>query len=187
MTTPPTKLTRSATPAWASLAVLLLLSIVFGLFILPRFRPSGSKLVGIPAPAFTLPVIDAEESGNRLALVDLKGKAVILDFWASWCRPCRDQMGILDRMAEQLRGRGVVVVGVNTGDERPDALAFLRGRPIRYTSVFDATRQVTLAYDVDVLPTLVLIDREGRIAAVRSSVVSQRELEALLEDSLKAN
>jgi hypothetical protein len=57
---------------------------------------------------------------------------------------------------------------------------------VTYTSVFDATRQVTRAYDVDVLPTLVLIDREGRIAAVRSSVVSQRELEALVEDALKA-
>jgi thiol-disulfide isomerase/thioredoxin len=187
MNSTPSKVTRSATPAWASLAVLLLLSVVFGLFILPRFRPSDSKLMGIPAPAFTLPVIDVEESGNRLALADLKGKAVILDFWASWCRPCREQMGILDRMAEPLRGQGVVIVGVNTGDERADAVAFLRGRPIGYTSVIDATRQVTQAYDVDVLPTLVLIDRQGRIAAVRSSVVSQRELEALLDDALKAN
>lgn len=187
MTRESSKPIRSATPAWASLAVLLLLSVVFGLFILPRFRPSGSKLVGIPAPAFTLPVLDAEESGNRLSLDDLKGKAVILDFWASWCRPCREQMGILDSMAAGLRQQGVVIVGVNTGDERPDALAFLRGRPVTYTSVFDATREVTRAYDVDVLPTLVLIDREGRIASVRSSVMSQRELEALLDDALKAN
>ncbi|HEY6560289.1 MAG TPA: TlpA disulfide reductase family protein [Polyangiaceae bacterium] len=187
MTPTSSKPTRSATPAWASLAVLLLLSVLFGLFILPRFRPSDSRLVGIPAPAFTLPVLDVEESGNRLSLDDLQGKAVILDFWASWCRPCREQMGILDGMAERLRGQGVVIVGVNTGDGRPDALAFLRGRPVTYTSVFDATRQVTQAYDVDVLPTLVLIDRAGRIAAVRSSVVSRRELDALLEESLKAN
>ncbi|HMJ09852.1 MAG TPA: TlpA disulfide reductase family protein [Polyangiaceae bacterium] len=180
------KPTRSATPAWASIAVLLLSSVIFGLFILPRFRPSQAKLVGVPAPTFTLPVLDTEESGNRLALLDLKGKAVILDFWASWCRPCREQMAILDRLAEPLRKRGVVIVGVNTGDEREDALGFLRSRTLAYTSVFDETRHVTQAYDVEVLPTLVLIDRRGQIAAVRSSVVSQRELEELLEETLKA-
>jgi cytochrome c biogenesis protein CcmG, thiol:disulfide interchange protein DsbE len=177
------KAKRSATPAWASMAVLLALSVVFGLFILPRMRASHSKLVGIPAPAFALPVLD-EGSGNRLALRDLRGKAVLLDFWASWCGPCREQVTIVDDVAQRFSDRELTVIGVNTGDEKVDALAFLKSRSLSYASVFDETRETTLAYEVKTLPTLILIDKDGRIAAVRSSVVSRRELEQLVKDVL---
>jgi thiol-disulfide isomerase/thioredoxin len=178
------KPTRSATPAWGSIAVLLALSVLFGLFILPRIRSSNSKLVGVPAPTFTLPVLDPAESGNRLALRDLRGKVVVLDFWASWCAPCREQIPIIERVVRRAESRGLVAVGVNTGDDRAAALAFLRSRAMSYASVFDATREVASAYGVTTLPTLIIIDRSGQIVAVRTSVVRQRELESLIESAL---
>jgi cytochrome c biogenesis protein CcmG/thiol:disulfide interchange protein DsbE len=181
---PTEKPTRSARPAWASIAVLIGLSVFFGLFILPRFRPNQSRLVGVPAPAFTLPVLDPEESGNRIALRDLRGKAVVLDFWASWCGPCREQIPIVDDVAKRLRDRGLVVVGVNTGDEREDALAFVQSRATSYASVFDESRAVGLSYDVKVLPTLVIIDRRGQILSVRTGVVRQADLEQLVQNAL---
>lgn len=178
------KPTRSAQPAWASLAVVLAVSAFFGLVVLPRMRPARSKLVGVPAPTFTLPVLDATEPGNRLSLRDLRGKAIVLDFWASWCGPCRQQIPIIDRIARRFENRGLVVIGVNTGDELPQALSFLSSRSLAYASVFDEERHVTLAYDVKVLPTLILVDREGKIAAVRTSVVREPELEELVKSAL---
>lgn len=180
----PEKSTQSARPAWASLSVLIGLAVVFGLFVLPRFRPSRSELVGVPAPTFALPVLDETTPGNRLALRDLRGKAVVLDFWASWCGPCRQQTAIMDEIAKRFESRGLVVVGVNTGDERQDALDFLRSRSNSYASVFDETREVTLAYQVKVLPTLVIIDRQGRIRDIRTSVVREAELEKLVEEAI---
>jgi thiol-disulfide isomerase/thioredoxin len=180
----PEKPTQSGKPAWASLAVLIALSVVFGLFILPRFRASSSRLAGVPAPLFALPVLDAENSGNRLALRDLRGKAVILDFWASWCRPCREQMPIVERIAERFRDRGLVVVGVNTSDEEADARNFVQSRSMSYASVFDLAREASAAYGVQVLPTLVIIDRQGRIVDVRTSIVGEGELEDLAQKAL---
>jgi cytochrome c biogenesis protein CcmG, thiol:disulfide interchange protein DsbE len=175
---------RSAQPAWGSMAVLLGLCVFFGLFVLPRIRSSHSRLVGAPAPTFTLPVLDPEQSGNRLGLRDLRGKAVVLDFWASWCGPCRQQMPIIDRLVERYEKQGLVVVGVNTDDDERQALEFLRSRSNAYASVFDETREVSATYEVRVLPTLVVIDRQGIVLEVRSGVLREDELEELVRRAL---
>jgi cytochrome c biogenesis protein CcmG/thiol:disulfide interchange protein DsbE len=168
--------------AWTVAALVLGVSLLFGLVILPKVGTSDAKLVGSLAPDFALPVISGGAEGNRLRLSDLKGKPVLLDFWASWCGPCRAQAPVLQAFAQR-HADAAIVVGVNTSDDRVDAEAFLKSQGLSYTSVFDESGSVARAYSATTLPTLVAVDTTGRIAAVRRRLVSASELEQLLEDA----
>jgi cytochrome c biogenesis protein CcmG, thiol:disulfide interchange protein DsbE len=177
------KQTTNVKQAWVTVALVLGVSLLFGWIVLPQIRP-GSGMAGKPAPDFTLEVISGGEPGSRIKLSDLRGKAVVLDFWASWCIPCKEQVPIIDGFARAYEGKDVVVVGVNTSDDRADALGFLKGRNLGYPSVLDADGRVAMAYGVRGLPTLLVLDRQGRITEVRTGVVPRRELEALVGKAL---
>jgi cytochrome c biogenesis protein CcmG/thiol:disulfide interchange protein DsbE len=166
--------------AWTVGGLVLVVSLIFGLVVLPRIGQSDSKLVGVEAPDFTLPVIHGGETGNRLRLGDLRGKTVLLDFWASWCGPCRAQAPVLDAFARRYP-KDAMVVGVNTGDELAAAVDFLKSRGLSYTAVFDETGAIGRAYGASTLPTLVVVDAKGRIRAVRRRIVKENELEELLK------
>ncbi len=109
--------------------------------------------------------------------------AVVIDFWASWCAPCREQAPIVDDVARRYRGKGLIVVGIDTGDERDAAVRFAQSRGLSYAALFDSG-DVAAAYRVDGLPTLVVIDRNGRIVTTRRSVVRREDLEQLVEEAL---
>src|SRR4051812_33372645 len=94
---------------YPAIAVLLGLSALFGLAILPRLSPSDRGMVGEPAPPFTLPVAANGEPGARMNVADLKGRPVILDFWASWCGPCAIEAPVLDRLSRRYEKQGLVV------------------------------------------------------------------------------
>ena len=160
------------------------LALFLGLVVLPYLRPARPEMLGAAAPDFTLPVIHGGEPASRLHLADLRGKAVVLDFWASWCLPCRQQAPIVDQVARRWDGKGVVVVGVNTGDEQADAMQFAADEKLSYMSVFD-DGSVAQAYRVRAMPTLIVLDRQGKVLAVRQRVVRRSEIEQLVEDALK--
>jgi thiol-disulfide isomerase/thioredoxin len=183
-----TERAKTATPGQATVVIggVLALSAVLGLSILPMFSPSKSKLVGLPAAGFALPVISGGEPGSRVRLADLKGKVVVLDFWASWCAPCRAEAPIVDRVARRHEGKGVVVLGVATNDEQAPALKFVSSHGIGYTTVFDEGEQVANAFQVRELPTLVVIDAEGVVTAIRPRMVHEEELEELIKAAAKA-
>jgi cytochrome c biogenesis protein CcmG, thiol:disulfide interchange protein DsbE len=180
------KPTTNHKQGWLMLGVVLGVAVLFGAVVLPKISPGGdaSAVSGQPAPDFALPVIFNGDSGNRVRLADLRGKAVVLDFWASWCEPCRQEAPILDAVARHLRGKGVVFVGINTGDRRENAIAFAKSRDLSYTEAFDDDGRVAEDYGVQALPTLVVIDRQGRIVAMLTRLVPKNEVEALVAKAL---
>jgi cytochrome c biogenesis protein CcmG/thiol:disulfide interchange protein DsbE len=164
------------------IAVVIALSAMFAFVVLPLLD-SSKGLTGKVAPDFTLPVIHGGEPGSRLQLSDLRGKPVILDFWASWCGPCREQIPALEALSKSLEGK-LHVVGVNTSDQRGSGTALMRRLGTSYVSVADEQDSVAAAYGVSVLPTLVIVDREGKVRYSASRVLSQQALEQKLAELL---
>jgi thiol-disulfide isomerase/thioredoxin len=161
---------------WLTLAGVAVVALFFGAFVLPRF---GRGLEGQPAPDFSMPVLSGGEPGARIRLSDQRGQVVLLDFWASWCRPCREQARVIEAMAATPAMKGVVVIGVNVSDSREAAEAYLATARPPWRIVEDESDVAHQAYRVETLPTLVLIDKRGQVFAVRRQFVSERELSAL--------
>ena len=114
-----------------------------------------------PAPDFRLRGFD----GRLIALSDFRGKVVVLNFWASWCTPCKQEMPNLERVWQEFKERDVVVLGIDVLDDPDDAAAFLTALRITYPNVHDPDRSRMIAYQVTALPTTIFIDRSGRIRA----------------------
>ena len=174
------KPTSSPRQAWVTLALVIATSLVFGLVVLPKMGGGpSSKLVGLPAPDFNLELLSGGAEGNRIQLSSLVGKAVVLDFWASWCGPCRKQAPIVEAFSGAHSAQDVVVVGVNTSDDKNEALGYLKSKSLSYAMAFDEGGRVASAYGVRNLPTMVIVGKSGKITAVRQSVVRAGELEEL--------
>jgi DsbE subfamily thiol:disulfide oxidoreductase len=113
------------------------------------------------APDFTLPGPD----GKKVSLKDYRGKVVFLNFWASWCESCRDEMPAMDRLYREFKGKGLEVVAVNVKDKRADALAFVKKLKLTYPIMMDPEGEVGLLYGAFGLPVTYLIDRKGVVLA----------------------
>jgi thiol-disulfide isomerase/thioredoxin len=165
---------------------LLVVGIVVGMAVLPRmFGATQGALVGKPAPAFELPLVaNAAEGQQVMALGDLKGSAVLLDFWATWCPACRAEAPILDEVARRYRDRGLTVVGIDTDDGEGLAAPWAHAHHLQYPIAYDPTRQTAAAYGVTAMPTLVVISRAGVVTAVREGVTDADELESLVKKAL---
>jgi cytochrome c biogenesis protein CcmG, thiol:disulfide interchange protein DsbE len=112
------------------------------------------------APAFTLPRLDAD---GDLSLASLRGKAVIVNFWASWCGPCEDEAPLLEAAWREHRDEGLVVVGIDFNDFRSDARRFARKNGMTYPLVHDRGGDLEEAYGLKGVPETFFVDREGRL------------------------
>jgi thiol-disulfide isomerase/thioredoxin len=119
--------------------------------------------VGQMAPAVTLPVLAGT---GEVSLAALRGKVVYLDFWASWCGPCRVSFPQLDQLRQELGSDGFEVLAINLDDVESDALQFLAAVPVSYLVVRDAQGVTPQAYGILGMPTGYLIDREGVVRDV---------------------
>jgi len=131
------------------------------------------------APAFSLPGVVDEESVIRLS--DHRGVPVVLNFWASWCAPCRREMPVLAQVSAELSGR-VDFVGIDHQDRREDALELLRETGVSYPTAFDQSGGTARDYELRGLPTTVFIDADGRVLATSLGELTESELRsAILE------
>lgn len=161
------------------IALVMGVAVLAGFTLLPRLAPSPSAMIGKPAPDFVLPVILNGGEGDRVQLANLEGQAVVLSFWASWCGPCRAEAPSVDRLARRLRDKGVTVLGVNTNDDPEAAVAFAQRANLSFPVVSDENGEVGKAFGVSSLPTLVIVDAKGQVAAVRSGLTDESSLESL--------
>jgi len=171
---------RGSAGRWVVPLVLVGCALI-GYFVLPLLGVGKHPLVGNPAPAFDLEVISGGHPGNRIRLDDYRGRTVVLDFWATWCRPCRAQMPIIDELARE-HSRDVAVIGVNTDDALANAVAFARQSQLAYPNVYDSG-EVFASYGGMGLPTLVVISPTGRVFAVRQGVTRKGALEELVRQA----
>jgi cytochrome c biogenesis protein CcmG/thiol:disulfide interchange protein DsbE len=178
---------RDSNQGYLTALLVVVASIGLGLFGLPRLSHraarSDSPLIGHPAPDFLLRAISEAGLGQTQRLSDLQGKTVVLDFFASWCGPCRQQAPIIDRLARRLSGPKLAMYGVNTSDELADAKKYLADHRPSYQVLFDADAEAANAFDVSGLPTLLVIDKLGIVRAVEMGVVGEGELESLIRDA----
>ena len=135
-----------------------------------------------PAPAVEGTTLD----GATLRLADFRGDVVVVNVWASWCGPCREETPALEQVWDERRGEGVQFVGINTKDDPPPARAFVRSYGVSYPSLTDPDGSLLLAFRETLppneVPSTLVLDRQGRVAARVLSKVSAATLSDLLDD-----
>ena len=115
-----------------------------------------------PAPDFSLPARD----GGVVQLSELKGQVVMINFWATWCGPCRQEMPLLERIHAKYEPLGFTLLGVNVEPDSAAATAWLKDVPVTFPILFDAKNAVAEQFGVMGMPNSVFVDREGRVRYV---------------------
>jgi peroxiredoxin len=146
----------------------------------PGTKGEGVSMIGMDAPDFTL----SDPSGKTVHLRDLRGKVVIVDFWATWCGPCRALMPHLQKMHEQLADKGLTILGLDVGEGADTVAKFAKERSYTFPLLLDAEPQVTSRYFVQAYPTTFVIDRAGRIAFRDMGSAKPTDLQAAVENAL---
>ena len=120
---------------------------------------SGITMVNRPAPGFTLTTFE----GTTISLKDLRGKPVVINFWASWCPPCRIEAPLIERTWRTYKNRDLVFLGVNIQDRKEDALNYIREFSITYPNGPDPTGEISIDYGVSGLPVTFFVSRRGKV------------------------
>jgi thiol-disulfide isomerase/thioredoxin len=136
-----------------------LLTALFTLFTGAAVAGDLKPLPGKPAPALTLPALD----GGTVRIEDLRGRVVLVNFWAVWCPPCRKEMPSMARLAERMGGRPFTILGVNVGETPEDIRAFLRQVPVNFPILLDSAGDNLKPWQVFAFPTSYVVDKQGRL------------------------
>lgn len=121
--------------------------------------PVGAAEMSGLAPDFTL----KSNSGKNVKLSELRGEVVMINFWASWCGPCRQEMPLLDSLYKQYKDYGFTLLGVNVDEQQAAADKLLKQIPVSFPVLYDASSSVVELYDVDAMPSTILVDRDGNM------------------------
>lgn len=124
-----------------------------------------------PAKDFTL----KSRSGKNVRLSDYRGQVVMLNFWASWCGPCRQEMPLLDKLSQRYGRAGFTLLGVNVDAEKKLADQVLKEIPVGFEILYDPTSKVSETYKVDAMPTTVLVDCDGNLNYLHRGYVAGDE------------
>jgi thiol-disulfide isomerase/thioredoxin len=120
---------------------------------------AGAAAIKGPAPNFTLKSL----GGKNLKLSEMTGNVVLINFWASWCGPCREEMPLLNALHNKYAPLGFTVLGVNVEEDLDGAMRFLKNVPVDFPILLDNTNKVSKQYKVVAMPTTVVVDRDGNM------------------------
>jgi len=169
--------------SWRTLRLLCAASLLGSCLVAGRAAAAGPR-AGEPAKSFEL--VDA--TGTKVRLVDLRGKVVLLDFWASWCEPCLKELPELEKLHQRLASKGVVVVGVNIDNQRQNAQALMAKFKLTFKVLLDPAGKVVELYDPPKMPTSYVIDADGVVRYVSegfSGAADVQKLEQQLQQQLE--
>ena len=133
-----------------------------------QFNAQASE-VGQPAPVFTLPSLIEDKATS---LGQFSGKVVYLDFWASWCAPCRSSFPLLNKLHQKLKAQGFEVVAINLDEDKANAKKFLLDFPVDFTVLHDSKGSWADEYVIESMPTSFIIDQKGTIQKVHRGFAS---------------
>ena len=164
-------------------------ALILGMFwtVVSRVSPDQSQAQagsvpkeGFAAPDFTLSLLD----GGEISLSELRGKVVLVNFWTSWCPPCRKEMPAIESVYRSNKDIGLVVIGLNltAQDSKPDVSAFVKEMGVTFPIALDVNNAVGNLYRVTALPTSFFIDRQG---VIRSVIVGGPMSEALIQSKVE--
>jgi cytochrome c biogenesis protein CcmG, thiol:disulfide interchange protein DsbE len=157
----------------AGAALLLLLS-------LTACGPAPAARLGSPAPDFTLNTVD----GATVQLAQLKGKPVWINFWATWCVPCREEMPAMQELYEQYRDQGLVILAVNMEEDSATVRRWIDSGGYAFTFVLDSNGQQVKRYNVTAAPTSYFVGRDGVIHDQKLGQISRTEMVSKLDKLL---
>jgi peroxiredoxin len=171
-------------PKAAFFLVLLLgsLFLAYTLFVRDSGKGRGAEEPRPGAPPFTLPRYGEE---GEITLDGLEGQVVVLNFWSSYCNSCRLEAPELERAWKSYRGRGVTFVGINVGEGTEDVARFVEEFSLTYPIALDTQGETLFFYGVRVVPSTVLVGRDGTIAFVYEGPLTERQLASLIDHSLR--
>ncbi len=162
---------------WNTKTLIMLLLLLLGT------GPGSAREVSGAAPDFTL----KSRSGENLKLSEFRGEVVMINFWASWCGPCRQEMPLLDELYQRYHPMGFTILGVNVDQDREAALRLLKEIPVNFPILFDEDNKVSERYELMAMPSTVMVDRDGNMRFVHLGYLPgyEQEYEAQIKALLR--
>jgi len=147
-------------------------------------EPTAQAEDAAPAPDFAL----SDLAGKQVKLADYRGKVVLLDFWATWCPPCREELPHIEKIHRDLAAKGLVVLGMNLGEPAETVRNFVQQNKLTFRVLLDTQGKAAEAYDVEGIPHVVLIDHQGRVRETQSGYAPgmEKQLREKIERLLAA-
>jgi cytochrome c biogenesis protein CcmG/thiol:disulfide interchange protein DsbE len=142
---------------------------------------SGITRVNRPAPDFILTTF----KGNTISLADQRGKPVVINFWASWCPPCKIEAPLIERTWRAYKNRGLIFLGVNIQDRKEDALNYIREFDVTYPNGPDPTGEISIDYGVSGLPVTFFVSRKGEVVRRWVGAIEKSVLISSIEEIMQ--
>ena len=173
---------------WGAAIILVLAAVA-----VIKLNGKNVNVITLPSPAaqvqtqptkaidFTLTDLD----GNKVSLKDIKGKSVYLNFWATWCPPCKREMPEIEKIYQQYKDQGLVVLAVDLGEDSTTVRNFMTQNNYNFTVLLDSNQNVATQYSITAIPTSYFIDKEGNIIAKKVGALSADEMKANVQSLLK--